>query len=133
MRWDLPAPFSPRRAWTSPARRSKSTPSLATMRPKRFVMARSSSAASMGGRVWSPVLRPAADRVRRRDRSVEDLLLDLLDLVRVLRTVRAYLADPAAGRRQARDHVAAALVRVVLHGLDRVEDGDVDLLQRARD
>jgi hypothetical protein len=34
------------RAWTSPGGRSKSTPSLATIRPKRFVIPRSSSAAS---------------------------------------------------------------------------------------
>src|SRR5687767_7082905 len=36
----LPAPFSPSRAWTSPASTSRSTSSLATRSPKRFVMPR---------------------------------------------------------------------------------------------
>src|SRR3954454_594213 len=127
---DLPAPFSPRRAWTSPARRSKSTPSLATMRPKRFVMPRSSSAASI-----RPValLGPLAHRVRRRDRPVEDLRLDLLDLRGVLRARRADLADADTVVLQAVHRVGAALVGVVLDGLDRVEDRDVHLLQGARD
>src|SRR2546428_2838946 len=39
---DLPAPFSPSRACTSPGRRSKSIPSLATTPGKRFVIDRSS-------------------------------------------------------------------------------------------
>src|SRR5581483_10119190 len=43
---DFPAPFSPSRAWTSPARRSKSTWSSATMPGKRFVMPRSSRTVS---------------------------------------------------------------------------------------
>src|SRR6202035_913744 len=41
---DLPAPFSPSRAWTSPAWTSKSTRSLATTEPNLFVMPFSSSA-----------------------------------------------------------------------------------------
>ena len=41
---DLPAPFSPSRAWTSPTRRSKSTSSLATTPGKRLTMPRSSTA-----------------------------------------------------------------------------------------
>src|ERR1700750_346769 len=91
---DLPAPFSPRRAWTSPARRSKSTPSLATMRPKRFVMPRSSSAASIPG---IRPLRPAGgDLVRRGDLAAGQLVLDLLDLRGVLLPRLADLADPDA-------------------------------------
>src|SRR3954463_4658027 len=125
---DLPAPFSPRSAWTSPACRSKSTPSLAAIRPKRFVMPRSSSARSM--RLLGPAL---AHRVRGRDRPVEDLLLDVGDLGRVLLAGGADLADPDAVVLQAVHDVGAALVAVVLDGLDRVEDGHVDLLQRARD
>src|SRR6266446_3212118 len=39
---DLPAPFSPSSAWTSPGKRSKSIPSLATTPGKRFVIDRSS-------------------------------------------------------------------------------------------
>src|SRR3954470_7023087 len=125
---DLPAPFSPRRAWTSPGRRSKSTPSLATMRPKRFVMPRSSSAASIRS-----LGRALAHRVGRRDVAALDLIHDRLDLVGVLLPRRADLADPDAVVVQVGDHVGAALVAVVLDGLDRVEDRDVDLLQRARD
>src|SRR3954454_5028093 len=125
---DLPAPFSPRRAWTSPARRSKSTPSLATMRPKRFVMPRSSSAASI--RSLGAAL---PHRVGRRDLAVLDLVLDRLDLVGVLLARRADLADADAVVVEVGDDVGAALVAVVLDGLDRVEDRDVDLLQRARD
>src|SRR6478752_5869941 len=43
IRVDLPAPFSPRSACTSPSRRSKSTSSFATMPGKRLVMWRISS------------------------------------------------------------------------------------------
>src|SRR3954447_4744095 len=128
MRVDLPAPFSPRRAWTSPARRAKSTPSLATMRPKRFVMPRSSSAASI--RV---VLGAGAHRVGRCDLAALDLVLDRLDLVGVLLARRADLADADAVVVEVRDGVRPALVRIVLDRLDRVEDRHVDLLQRARD
>src|SRR6187431_1309653 len=40
---DLPAPFSPHKAWTSPGRRSKSTPRSARTCPKRFTSPRASS------------------------------------------------------------------------------------------
>src|SRR5581483_3569659 len=40
---DLPAPFSPRSACTSPARTSKSTPSFAITPGNRFVIPRTSS------------------------------------------------------------------------------------------
>src|SRR5947207_4320177 len=53
IRVDLPAPFSPRSACTSPRRRSKSTASFATMPGKRLVIFRSSrtgvSSAMRGG------------------------------------------------------------------------------------
>ena len=45
----LPAPFSPSRAWTSPTRTSKSTPSLATTPGKRLTMPRRSTARAAGG------------------------------------------------------------------------------------
>src|SRR5690349_18752789 len=124
---DLPAPFSPRRAWTSPARRSKSTPSLATMRPKRFVIPRSSSAASIAG------LAGAAHRVRRGDLPGRELLLDRRDLRLVLRADLADLADPDAVVRDGVQRVGPALVLVLLDGQDLLEDGHVDLLQRARE
>src|ERR687895_2944608 len=46
MRVDLPAPFSPRRAWTSPLRRSKLTSSFATTPGNLFVIPRSSRSVS---------------------------------------------------------------------------------------
>src|SRR6478736_10304936 len=54
---DLPAPFSPSNACTSPSAASKSTPSFATTPGNRFVMFRSSTAAAMSvmcGRGRSP-------------------------------------------------------------------------------
>src|SRR3954469_19113936 len=47
---DLPAPFSPSSACTSPSAASKSTASLATTPGNRFVIPRSSTAALMGAR-----------------------------------------------------------------------------------
>ncbi len=44
---DLPAPFSPSSACTSPSAASKSTPSLATTPGNRFVIPRSATAAGM--------------------------------------------------------------------------------------
>src|SRR5881409_2713202 len=53
----LPAPFSPRRACTSPAAASKSTWSLATTAGNRFVIPRKATAAGMvggsGGEAWT--------------------------------------------------------------------------------
>src|SRR3954467_12124488 len=43
MRVDLPAPFSPSRAWISPGSTTRSMESLATRSPKRLVIPRSSS------------------------------------------------------------------------------------------
>ncbi|MDT4813920.1 hypothetical protein FQZ97_469140 [compost metagenome] len=43
---DFPAPFSPHRAWISPACSEKSTPESAREAPKRFAMPRSSSNAA---------------------------------------------------------------------------------------
>src|SRR5437879_9219451 len=53
----LPAPFSPRRACTSPAAASKSTRSFATTAGYRFVIPRKATAAGMvggsGGEAWT--------------------------------------------------------------------------------
>src|SRR6201996_7153173 len=46
---DLPAPFSPSSAWTSPGITSKSTRSLATTEPNFFVIPLSSSAGGVDG------------------------------------------------------------------------------------
>src|SRR3954452_18177181 len=129
---DLPAPFSPSRAWTSPTRRSKSTPSLATIRPKRFVIPRSSSAASTPCR-RPPGLRRAADGVRRGDLAGRELLLDRVDLGLVLRAGLADLADPDAVVRDGAERVRPALVLVLLDRQDLLEHGHVALLQRARE
>src|SRR5213080_2901111 len=43
---DLPAPFSPTRAWTSPRRSSRSTPLRACVEPNRLLMPRITRASS---------------------------------------------------------------------------------------
>ncbi len=65
----FPAPFSPSRAWTSPARTSKSIRSLARRSPKRLVMPRSASAGAPGETGGAPsgapptlIFEPLADR-----------------------------------------------------------------------
>src|SRR3990170_7089308 len=62
----LPAPFSPRRAWISPTRRSKSTPSLATTPGKRLTIPRistaSGGAATLAGAVIASVLEGKSPR-----------------------------------------------------------------------
>src|SRR3990170_6129336 len=60
----LPAPFSPRRAWTSPPRTSKSIASLATRSPNRLVIPRSSSAGALSV-TRGPRLRVGDRRARR--------------------------------------------------------------------
>src|SRR5947199_654102 len=94
---DLPAPFSPRSAWTSPSRRSKSMWSLARMPGNRFVIPRSSRTgpSSMGGDSMPETTRggPRAARLsvlrqlsrrldarRRLDLSGDDLLPQDCDL-----------------------------------------------------
>src|SRR2546421_2568280 len=63
IRVDLPAPFSPSRAWISPGSTTRSMWLLATRSPKRLVMPRSSSLRASSRRL--PV-GPAAHRLRRR-------------------------------------------------------------------
>ena len=63
-----------------------------------------------------------------RDLAVDDLLLDRLTWSAYFWPAGADLADPDAVGLQVEDTVGAALVRVVLDGLDRVVDSDVDLL-----
>src|ERR671912_1990165 len=46
IRVDLPAPFSPTSAWTSPGASARDTPSSAWVAPKRFAMPRMASTAS---------------------------------------------------------------------------------------
>src|SRR5690242_12880238 len=96
---DLPAPFSPSSACTSPRRSVRSMWSLAVTPPKRLTMPRSSSASSAASVSWRVVMPPflvALGLVRWRDLAGGDLLLDLLDLGRVLLADLAELADADA-------------------------------------
>src|SRR5687768_4733838 len=81
----LPAPFSPTRAWTSPARRSNETPRNARTPPKALPMSRSSS---RGGA--SAISVPAA-------LDVEDLAQVACDgtVVGIRRHQLAHVAPPA--------------------------------------
>src|SRR3954452_19155290 len=151
---DLPAPFSPRSAWTSPGRRSKSMWSFATMPGNRFVIPRSS-------RTCSPAIaailrwrkpetgpkarlrhKPAvdvrlADRLRRLDLAADDLLPQYRDLLQDLRLQlavqpRADLAERHAAVLEVVGQVRAASERAVLGGADRVVDAVVHPLHCAR-
>src|SRR3989442_13324599 len=77
---DLPAPFSPTSACTSPRRRSTVTSSLATTPGNRFVMcSRTTSGApsrpASSRSMFYPALSLGGRLVRHRDRAVDDLLL----------------------------------------------------------
>src|SRR5262245_5778871 len=93
---DLPAPFSPRRAWISPRRRSRSTPSLAVSDPKRLTMPRSSSASSAASVVGDDCVNVLLDRVGHGDAAVQDALLGLHGGVLVLLALRVELAQADA-------------------------------------
>src|SRR5918912_49962 len=120
MRVDLPAPFSPRRAWTSPLASSKSTWSFATTPGKRLVMpfnSRSGASAMARDKCKGASLGPAplrgssglAERVRNLERPVQDLLLDLVDLVEdALRHLRAHRAETHAVLLEAEGRDASA-------------------------
>src|SRR3954454_19476023 len=122
MRVDLPAPFSPSSACTSPERRSRSTRSLATRLPKRFVTPRSSRAGASGTSVRRSLLDRVGDvgELPRRD-----LLLDLLDLGDVLGALAVRLADPDAVVLDVEERVPR-LEAPALHLLDRLQHGLVD-------
>src|SRR6185295_2208138 len=72
-RVDLPAPFSPSRQWTSPARTESETPSRAVTVPNRFVRPASSSKGAGGS------------GLQNFDLAREQVLLDLVELGRHLR------------------------------------------------
>src|SRR5215212_5165177 len=61
----LPAPFSPRSAWTSPGRRSKSTWSFARMPGNRLTMPVAWMASS-GGAAGAAVIRPPSAKAQPR-------------------------------------------------------------------
>src|SRR2546423_3304217 len=142
---DLPAPFSPSRACTSPRRRSKSMWSLASTPGNCFVIPRSSrTGASSTGRLNNragpkarsaePLRQVLADRQRRLDLALDDLCLQRGDLLqpRLLEVgPRAVLAQADATVLQVEDQVAAALVALArLRALDGEEDADIHPLHR---
>src|SRR6266446_2997288 len=147
---DLPAPFSPRSACTSPRRRSKSTRSFARTPGKRFVMPRSSrtgvsGSATVGGdsterrrgRAREPALfavrRFLLDRGRRLDRAGDDLRAERGDLLEERgRDVRADLAHAHAAVLQVERQVATAVELAALRTLDGEIDARVDALHGAR-
>src|SRR3954447_6544414 len=124
---DFPAPFSPSSAWISPRRSSKSIASFATSEPNRLVIPRSSRARASPdiGRSFSVLLDFARDV---RDVAALDLVRRLGDLGLVLGPGGGDLADAGAVVGQVERGVRPALERAVLGRLDRVEHGDVDLL-----
>src|SRR5436305_2103495 len=134
---DLPAPFSPSRACTSPRRRSKLTASLARTPGKRFVMPRSSrtggsesttvegdSRENDGGRARWPALRTAMSRVlldlhRRLDLAGDDLRAKRVDLLHEgRRNAAGHPAEADALVLQVEVQVAAALELPALGALD---------------
>src|SRR3954470_9921537 len=124
---DLPAPFSPSSAWISPRRSSKSIASFATSEPNRLVIPRSSRARASPdiGRSVSVLLHFRRDVG---DVAVLDLVAGRGDLGLELRARGRDLADARAVVGQVERGVRPTLERAVLRRLDRVEHGDVDLL-----
>src|SRR5437868_15346848 len=126
IRVDLPAPFSPSRACTSPRASSKSTPSFATTPGNRFVIALSSrrGGSAMGMARGGP--RPAPhwssrNRVRDLDLAALDLVFLGLHLVDdALRDLRAHLAEPDAVVRE-RERRRARMELALLGLLDGLE------------
>src|SRR3954462_7273752 len=146
---DLPAPFSPSKACTSPRRRSKSMWSLASTPGNCFVIPRSSSTGAAStvrlnnragpeARSVQPMCQVllARDRQRRLDLAGDDLLLQRVDLrqPRLLELrLLADLAEADATVLQVEDEVAATLVALaVLGALHGEEDPLVHPLDCAR-
>src|SRR5690349_7554642 len=132
---DLPAPFSPSSACTSPWRSSRSTRSFATSEPKRLVMPRSSSASGalelrvVPAGCVSPVKRALLDHAGRNDLSGLDQCLHDCQLGEDrLRHAARRRGDVDAALLEAEDAVLAAVVLARLEVADRQVDGLVDLL-----
>src|SRR6266511_3094243 len=145
---DFPAPFSPRRACTSPRCRSKSTRSLATTPGKRLTIPFSSrrgaslmrSRSYGGGRRVRPrtdrFLLDLVERGRRVDLPALQVHVRLGD--RVLHALRHVSVKVRQQLRigellHAVEIVDAALERALLEGLDDLVDRALQRLQRARD
>src|SRR5580765_858347 len=143
---DLPAPFSPRSACTSPAATSRSTWSLASTPGKRLVIPRSSRTGG-SSTTGDSVTRKAGLAARlpsrrstgllegRRDLDLpgDDLGLECLDPRLVgSRHLRADLADRDAAVLQVEDEVVTRRERAVLDRMDEAEHAEIDALDRAR-
>src|SRR6478736_10043921 len=133
IRVDLPAPFSPIRACTSPGRASNETSSFATTPGKRFVMP---SSTTKGGALARPAPSPSLIVVGRRrcrlrilrnlDRPVDDVLpvqLERRDDVRSHQLAVGFGVVQSLVRQV--EDLSAALERAVAGLLDRVVDGRV--------
>src|SRR5438552_14161481 len=150
MRVDLPAPFSPSRAWISPGSTTRSMWSLATRSPKRLVMPRSSSlrATSWWGWAARPPTRGGRPGqsgsgllrlCRRGDRhlAADDVLLELVELA--LQVGRYLAVQVVEGRElhtvvgQGAGGTAAALQRPVGRLEDRVPHRVGDVLDHGRE
>src|SRR5919107_1265085 len=125
---DFPAPFSPRRACTSPRRTSRSMPSFAVSAPKRLVTPFSSRASGVLCSVRGATLLDLGRDVR--DLPRLDLGLDLVHLVDVLLALGVDLAVADAARGHVEHGVRAGLEGALLDLLDRREHGLIDLLER---
>src|ERR671931_209331 len=143
---DLPAPFSPSSAWTSPRCRSKSMWSFASTPGNCFVIPRSSrtGAASTGrlnnragprARSVEPFAGVLPDGRRRLELAGDDLRLQRVDLrqPRLLQLgLLAELAEADAPVLQVEDEIAPALVALAgLCALHGQEDPLVHPLHRA--
>src|SRR6478672_9285289 len=148
IRVDLPAPFSPSSACTSPSSSSKSTWSLASTPGNCFVIPRSSRTGVPGIRrdsvteteeagTWpaSSMCRramPLLELVRHLDLAGLDQVLQLRELRLVgRRDLRADLADRDAAVLEVEDEVVAGDQRSRLDGLDEPEDAEIDALDCA--
>src|SRR5581483_9282852 len=157
---DLPAPFSPSRACTSPCSTSRSTWSLASTPGNCFVIPLSSRTGSAltaarfygaenaggrargppspetgpgTGRIPSPSRSSTLQRRRRLDLAGDDLGLQRVDPRDVgLRHLRADLAEGDAAVLQVERQVDATDQRAVLRRLDGQVDALVDAFHRAR-
>src|ERR687897_141323 len=140
---DLPAPFSPRSACTSPRARSKSMWSFARMPGNSFVIPFSSRTVGAASAIpgdsmaeATPGNQEPADLERRGRLQLprDQLLLDLVHPVdELLRNLRAGLADPDALVLEVEDRVGAALELPVHHRFGGQEHRLVDALDGARE
>src|SRR6478736_5152499 len=104
---DLPAPFSPRRAWISPGWTTRSMWSFATRDPKRFVIPRSSSFICAPYICCRPRRHPCGGGGEERGR--------------VESSTRPRSAVPAALRRAGRGHLEVARDDLLLEGGELIE------------